>query len=420
MTLSLDKNAGGIPRPLTAPLGKAAEEYVPRRRVNRQYLKGKGCNDSESKGTLNKRCRGKPLGSWRPTLSGGPPLVYHEWTRRFKRRMSKDPNNRTTEQKGGTVKEITSDNSTGLTPCEANCAAPPFSARASASAPFPKPFLPQLLQPVLLKGVAVTEKAVLALALKRVLVSYGGQLDPADVVGHLKQPVAFGRRVFVNDCRFGNRFAYREVYGIAHYLLAVVVIDFDQVVFLEIGKISIKEESEIFLHAFCKFARAFVIAFPKNEGLVLDRGFFGEHTESCEITFPFVHGVSCEPLVAAQHRREMERRVGESRVGKGSGEARQMGIDAACLVVEYQRKQIESGTRSDVSRFVDENGQLAHETTSKIKNAGGNPPALGQPSIAERCLFYTTNQGAFSRCNYTEHTFASQYINPGKSIRKAA
>ena len=34
------KNAGGS-RPLTAPLGKAAEEYVPRRRVNRQYLKGK-------------------------------------------------------------------------------------------------------------------------------------------------------------------------------------------------------------------------------------------------------------------------------------------------------------------------------------------------------------------------------------------
>ena len=72
------KNAGGIPRPLTAPLDKAAEECLPRRSVNHQYLKGKGCNDSESKGTLNKKCRGKPLGSWRPTLSGGPPLVYHE------------------------------------------------------------------------------------------------------------------------------------------------------------------------------------------------------------------------------------------------------------------------------------------------------------------------------------------------------
>ena len=159
--------------------------------------------------------------------------MYHEWLRRFKRRMGKDLNNRSTERKGDTVREVTVDNPTGLAPREANRAALPSSMAACASAPFPKPFVPQLLQPVLLKGVATAEKAVLALALKRVLVSYGGQLDPADVVGHLKQPVAFGRRVFVNDCRFGNRFAYREVYGIAHYLLAVVVIDFDQVVFLE-------------------------------------------------------------------------------------------------------------------------------------------------------------------------------------------
>lgn len=55
---------------------------------------------------------------------------------------------------------------------------------------------------------------------------------------------------------------------------------------------------------------------------------------------------------------------------------------------------------------------------SKNKNAGGNPPALGQPSITERWLSYTTGQGAFSRCNYGKHMFVSQCITAGRLLGK--
>lgn len=46
-----------------------------------------------------------------------------------------------------------------------------------------------------------------------------------------------------------------------------------------------------------------------------------------------------------------------------------------------------------------------------IKNAEGNPSALGQASIAERYLLYTTIQGVLSKHNYTRTHVLKHLVN---------
>ncbi len=271
----------------------------------------------------------------------------------------------------------------------------------------PEPFFAKFLQPVFLEGNAVSEEAMLAAPLFTVFIANCGQLDAANIVRHLKQSIGFGRCVFVDDGVLGNRFLNRRMYRIPHDFLAVIVIDFNEVILLEKCKIISKEDSQISLHSVSKFDGVGVLAFLENERFVLDGAFFGKNAKSCEEALPLADGVCGILVVATQDRCEVERRVWEPCISERFGEVGNVAGDIVILVVEDKCQQIELGSRTDIARFIDKDRQLTHQKTSINKNAGGNPPALGQPSIAERWLVYTTGRGVLSSRNYSKHMFDS-------------
>lgn len=283
-----------------------------------------------------------------------------------------------------------------------------------------KPLFAKFLQPVLLQRNAIAEETSFAAALLVPFVANRRQLKAADIVGHLKEPVGFGCCVFIGNCVFGERLFERGMYGISYDFLSVVVIDFDAVVLLEELKIVLEKKLQVLFHPARKVDSARVFAFSESERFILNGAFLGENAESCQKALSFAdcaHGIL---VVSTQNRSEVERRIGKSRFGKRFAEMRDVARDVVALVVENKCQQVELGSWANIAGFIDEYRQLAHEKTSINKNAGGNPPALGQPSIAERWLFYTTDQSVLSRCNYSKHMFASQYKTAGRLLGKVA
>lgn len=278
----------------------------------------------------------------------------------------------------------------------------------------------KFLQPVFLQGNVIAEEASFAAALFVPLVSNCRQLNAADIVGHLKEPVGFGRCVFVDNCVFGKRFFKGGMYGVSYNLLAIVVIDFDAVVLLEELKIVLEKQPQVLFHSARKADGTRIFAFSESERSISNGAFLGENAESCQKALSFADWTQGVLVVSTQNRSEVERHIGKPRFGKRFVEMQDVARDIVVLVVKDKRQQIELGSWANVAGFIDEDRQLAHEKTSINKNAGGNPPALGQPSIAERWLSYTTGRGAFSRCNYSKHMFVSQCITAGKLLGKVA
>ena len=281
-----------------------------------------------------------------------------------------------------------------------------------------KSFLAKFLQPVFLQGDVIAEETSFAAALFVSFVSNRCQFNAADIVGHLKEPVGFGRCVFIDNCVFRKRLFKGGMYGVSYDFLAVVVIDFDAVVLLEEPKIVLEEQLQVLSHSARKADGTRVFAFSESERFVLNGAFFGKNAESCQEALSFADWTQGVLVVSTQNRSEVERRIGKPRFGKRFVEMQDVARDIVVLVVKDKRQQIELGSWANIAGFIDEDRQLAHEKTSINKNAGGNPPALGQPSIAERWLSYTTGRGAFSRCNYSKHMFVSQCITAGKLLGK--
>lgn len=283
-----------------------------------------------------------------------------------------------------------------------------------------KSFLAKFFQPVFLKGNVIAEETSFAAALFVSFVSNRCQFNAADIVGHLKEPVGFGRCVFIDNCVFRKRLFKGGMYGVSYDFLAVVVIDFDAVVLLEEPKIVLEEQLQVLFHSARKVVGARVFAFSESERFVLNGAFFGKNAESCQKALSFADWTQGVLVVSTQNWSEVERRIGKPRFGKRFVEMQDVARDIVVLVVKDKRQQIELGSWANVAGFIDEDRQLAHEKTSINKNAGGNHPALGQPSIAERWLSYTTGRGVFSRCNYSKHMFVSQCITAGRLLGKVA
>lgn len=283
-----------------------------------------------------------------------------------------------------------------------------------------EPFFAELLQPVLFERNIIAKEASLAAALFVVFIANCRKLNTADIVCHLKQPVGSRSRIFVNDRIFGNRFFNYGMHRLSYDLLPIVVIDFDAVVLLKKCKVVPKEDFQFPFHSICEAGDCGVFAFLENESLVLNRAFLGKNAKPSKKALPGTNGVSGVLVVASQNGCEMERFIGKASISERPFEACDVVRNVIVLIVENERQQIEPRTRPNIAGFIDEYRQLPHKKTSVNKNAGGNPPALGQPSIAERCPFYTTGQGVFSRCNYSKHMFDSQSITAGKRYGKVA
>lgn len=89
----------------------------------------------------------------------------------------------------------------------------------------------------------------------------------------------------------------------------------------------------------------------------------------------------------------MKRDVGKFPVSEGLFMGANSIANADCLFVEYQDKQVVGRYGARIAGFVDKNRKLTHRPTEvlrDIKNAGGNPPALGGRLLRDDQIPYTT------------------------------
>jgi hypothetical protein len=335
--------------------------------------------------------------------------------------MSKDPNNRSTERKGGTVKEIAADNSTGLTPLEANHTALPSPMAACASALSPKPFLPQLLQPVLLKGTVVSEKLLIGTTLRVALEFDVDKLKRTDVVCNLEKPVVSGTRVLVNNGVLRQDIFDCIVNCFGHDALSIIVIHFYGFILFEIFEVVEQEFGQVAFHSQQELGWIVVkVSLFVCEREIREWHVVSEDAKAREISLSVGNRKTLVIILAVHKWSQVHGDVCHVPIGQIPFVKEYDIRDVEVLVMKYEGYQIEARRFASIARLVNENRYFPHDSASRNKNTGGNPPAHGGRPFREDQCFYTTNQGAFSRCNYTEHTFVSQYINPGKSIRKAA
>lgn len=244
-----------------------------------------------------------------------------------------------------------------------------------------KSFLAKFLQPVFLQGDVIAEETSFAAVLFVSFVSNRCQFNAADIVGHLKEPVGFGRCVFIDNCVFRKRLFKGGMYGVSYDFLAVVVIDFDAVVLLEEPKIVLEEQLQVLSHSARKADGTRVFAFSESERFVLNGAFFGKNAESCQEALSFADWTQGVLVVSTQNRSEVERRIGKPRFGKRFVEMQDVARDIVVLVVKDKRQQIELGSWANSPDSSMKTDSSRTKRPPLIKMLGETPQLLDSPPL---------------------------------------
>ena len=182
----------------------------------------------------------------------------------------------------------------------------------------------------------------------------------ADVVRRLRKPVLGGLRRSVDDGVLRQRVLDRAVQRLGDGALAVVVIDLDQIVVLQLREVVEQEVHDIPSHRPRELVERGELLGRVCEGVVLYGHVAEEDAERAEhhLARPQV-----EPrvLVLAVHeRRRMEGYVREPLGAKGALICRDRIRDVFGLVVHDDGEQVVAVGEAVASRLVDEDAEFSH------------------------------------------------------------
>ena len=253
------------------------------------------------------------------------------------------------------------------------------------------------------------------------LITQGGKLDSADIVGYLKEMVVVWSGVSI-DCRMlGEAVSNRLMDGMLNNLLPVVVVDFHAVKALEELKLGINEILEIPFDTLGKFVHARKLALLVAQDMVAVGGSLGEDAEVGEESFSSVERHCFVLIMPAHDRREVEWHGVESRIREAAYVLFDASAKVLVLVVEYECDQVEGRAVADVSRFVYEDRKLPHQAVpSLIKMPRETPRLRDSPPCVESYTFYITSRSAESIVFESEHKFVTIEANTCSTYGRAA
>ena len=285
--------------------------------------------------------------------------------------------------------------------------------------------LPELLEEVLLEVAESTEERHIGPSLQMPLELQTCQLDPANVICNLSEPIAFSSGVLVHDRLSREARCNGRMDSLCHNTLPTVVVNLDGIESLQIGQVVEKEYLQVTLDSRSKCIETEGLSFVINERPVLNWQMLNKHSERMQVLFAHLNSLPLVFIIAINQRIEMKRCSIKTALLDGSFVQFYIIGNLKLLLMEHEAYEIEIGNNPNVSRFVNENRQLLHSTLPSaadrdIKNAGGNPPALGGPPIRRIQILYTTNRNVYSIVPKVEHMFYTIDTNICSPYRKAA
>ena len=285
--------------------------------------------------------------------------------------------------------------------------------------------LPKLLKEVLLEVAESTKERHIGPSLQMPLELQTCQLDPANVICNLSEPIAFSSGVLVHDRLSREARCNGRMDSLCHNTLPTVVVNLDGIELLQIGQVVEKEYLQVTLDSRSKCIETEGLSFVINERPVLNWQMLNKHPERMQVLFAHLNSLPLVFIIAINQRIEMKRCSIKTALLDGSFVQLYIIGNLKLLLMEHEAYEIEIGNNPNVSRFVNENRQLLHSTLPSaadrdIKNAGGNPPALGGPPIRRIQILYTTNRNVYSIVPKVEHMFYTIDTNICSPYRKAA
>lgn len=276
----------------------------------------------------------------------------------------------------------------------------------------PQPLLPNLPQIVLLEVGATAEEGFVCFRGSSAFVFCCRQLDAADVVGELEEPVVGGGDDTVDDCLFREGELDGVVQNASNVGLPVVVVHLNLVELLEESEIVREEVRQIHFQGTKQAVRVVSESLLAIDERVIEiGGLLREDAESGEILLARVDLQVLVMLVSCEQRSEMKGKIVEALVVKRLLVKRDGTFNIVGLIVHEERNKIIARHLAQIARLVYEHGKLAHgslhlslrssdkcplarETLSEMmrcvcwslgryKNAGGNPRARGGRPLRE-------------------------------------
>lgn len=285
-----------------------------------------------------------------------------------------------------------------------------------------KHFPTDLPEVILLESAPAAKEFKIGLGLLASIKLNSRKLDAAYVIGGLRQQIVPWRCVFENSCFASDRALDGRVHCLSDDALTPVVINLYLIESLQVSEMGSEVLHDIALDMLCKPAwcgcnPSLLIAEARigNGQLVEHHRKRNEQLQAAGDVFPFV------AIVAVQKRTEMKGNLiltefPEHSVVPGYGL-----IELKALIMKDQNDYVVLGDTAGISRLVDKNGKIPHRRSPlKAKTPGGNPPALGGPSIRGIHPFYTTKRNVDSILPNVEHMFYIIDTNICSPYRKAA
>ena len=169
---------------------------------------------------------------------------------------------------------------------------------------------PYMLQVVLLeRGVVGAENFRIGLGQLASPELEVGELQGADAVGDLGEPVFPGVRRLVENGLFREDEVQSAVEGVRHHLLAIVVVDLHAVEGLEVLEVVRQKDDEVALEPRCEGPGIIDLASFVGEGLAPERSPTAKGLEAGQNLFPRVHLKPFVRTLAVHQRGCMERQV---------------------------------------------------------------------------------------------------------------
>lgn len=260
-----------------------------------------------------------------------------------------------------------------------------------------------LFEVVLLEISDTSEKLDIGSRFQVPFVLGGSQLDSAQIIGDLREPVQLGGSVFVYGRLIRDSALDSEMKRFRNDALPIIVVNFYLVKVLQIRLLRLEEALHV--GSYCSRQLGSICnatAFLENECGVSDGKMFREYSECMELTLPAANVFPFVVVLPIKQWVEMKRDRIEQLFREGVFVLGDIGLNGLILPMKHQSDKVKIGPKCGIARLIYENRQLPHEPTPlNTKMSGGKPPD------ARRSLYSRKPLSLY----HAEHVLSSQNCN---------
>lgn len=273
-----------------------------------------------------------------------------------------------------------------------------------------EPLSANLFEVVLLEISDTSEKLDVGSRFQVPFVLGSRQLDSAQIIGDLREPVQFGGGVFVYGRLTRDGALDSEVKRLRYDALPVIVVDFHLVKVLQIGLLRSKEALHVGFYCSRQLGSICdATAFLENECGVSDGKMFREYSECMKLALPAANVFPFVVVLPIKQWVEMKGDCIEQLFREGAFVLGDIGLNGLILPMEHQSDKVKIGSKCRIARFVYENRQLPHEPTPfKIKMSGGKPPDARRSLYSRKPLILYHAEHFLSSRNCNKQMFEIQ------------